>query len=121
MDLADNIKTIREHKGFKQIEVADYIGVDKSAYSRIEKGTRAITVIELQKMAELFAMSVDHILNYDGGVPTEVVIEDKTAIEQLKLIQQLPEEDRQTIFRLIDKMLTNQKFKDFFDKNLADL
>jgi len=101
--------------------VADYIGVDKSAYSKIEKGTRAITVIELQKMAELFAMSVDQILHYDGGIPAEVVIEDKTANEQLRLIQQLPEEDRQTIFRLIEKMLTNQKFKDFFNKNIGDL
>lgn len=121
MDLASNIKIIREHKDFKQIEVADYIGVDKSAYSKIEKGTRAITVIELQKMAELFAMSVDQILNYDGGVPAEVVIEDKATTEQLRLIQQLPEEDRQTIFRLIEKMLTNQKFKDFFNKNIAEL
>tara|TARA_A100001015_G_scaffold153002_1_gene169791 strand:+ start:349 stop:714 length:366 start_codon:yes stop_codon:yes gene_type:complete len=121
MDLAANIKTIREHKEFKQIEVATHIGVDKSAYSKIEKGTRAITVTELQKMAQLFAMSVDDILEYDGGVPTEVIIEDKAATEQLRLIQQLPEEDRQTIFKLIDKMLTNQKFKDFFTKNIGEL
>ncbi|WP_169712828.1 transcriptional regulator [Algoriphagus ratkowskyi] len=49
-----------------------------------------------------------------GGDPSEVVIEDKTAVEQLRLIQQLEDEDRQTIFKLIDKMLTNKKFKDFF-------
>ena len=34
---------------------------------------------------------------------------------------QLEEEDKQTIFRLIDKMLTNKKFKDFFNKNVATL
>ncbi|MCG8386825.1 MAG: helix-turn-helix domain-containing protein, partial [Cytophagales bacterium] len=28
-----------------------YIGVDKSAYSKIEKGARALTIEELQKMA----------------------------------------------------------------------
>ncbi len=39
-------------------------------------------------------------------MPQEVVIEDKTAVEQMRLIQQLDEEDKQTIFRLIDKMLT---------------
>jgi len=54
MNLADNIKAIRESKGLKQIEVADHIGVDKSAYSKIEKGSRAISVDELQKMALLF-------------------------------------------------------------------
>jgi hypothetical protein len=54
-------------------------------------------------------------------MPKEVVIEDKTAVEQMRLIQQLDEEDKQTIFRLIDKMLTNKKFKDFFAKNAATL
>ena len=39
----------------------------------------------------------------------------------MRLIQQLEEEDRQTIIRLIDKMLTNKKFKDFFAKNAATL
>lgn len=121
MGLADNIKAIREEKGLKQIEVADHIGVDKSAYSKIEKGTRSLTVDELQKMAQLFNLTTDQIINYDGKMPKEVIIEDKTAVEQMRLIQQLEEEDRQTIFRLIDKMLTNKKFKDFFAKNAATL
>jgi transcriptional regulator with XRE-family HTH domain len=121
MSLAENIKTIREEKNLKQIEVAAHIGVDKSAYSKIEKGARALTVEELQKMAQLFNLTTDQILNYDGKIPTEVIMEDKTAIEQMRLIQQLEEDDKQTIFKLIDKMLTNKKFKDFFAKNMASL
>jgi transcriptional regulator with XRE-family HTH domain len=121
MGLSENIKTIREEKNLKQIEVATHIGVDKSAYSKIEKGARALTVDELQKVAQLFNMTTDQIINYDGKLPKEVVIEDKTAVEQMRMIQQLDEEDKQTIFRLIDKMLTNKKFKDFFAKNVAML
>lgn len=41
MRLAENIKTIREEKNLKQIEVATHIGVYKTAYSKIEKGLRA--------------------------------------------------------------------------------
>lgn len=93
--------------------------MDKSAYSKIEKGLRSLTVEELQKMAQLFNLSTDQIINYDGRIPTEVVIEDKSAVEQMRLIQQLDDEDKQTIFKLIDKMLTNKKFKDFFHKNVA--
>jgi len=83
--------------------------------------SRKVTVAELQKMAGLFNTTIDQIVNYDGNMPTEVVIEDKTAIEQMHLIQQLEEDDKQTIFRLIDKMLTHKKFKDFFQKNMAAL
>ena len=121
MSLADNIKAIREEKNLKQIEVATHIGVDKSAYSKIEKGSRALTVDELQKMAQLFNMTADQVLNHDGKIPKEVVIKDKTTVEQMRLIQQLDEEDKQTIFRIIEKMLTNKKFKEFFQKNVAAL
>jgi transcriptional regulator with XRE-family HTH domain len=121
VDLADNIKSIREAKDLKQIEVANHIGVDKSTYSKIEKGLRAITVEELKKMAELFNITTDQIINYNGKVPKEVIIKDKAANEQLRLISELDDEDKQTVFKIIDKMLTNKKFKDFFNKNVSAL
>jgi transcriptional regulator with XRE-family HTH domain len=122
MDLANNIKTIREKQNLMQKEIAIHIGVDKSTYSKIEKGLRDVTVIELDKMSKLFNLSVDQIINYeDNLVPKEVVIEDKSSVEQLQLIQQLEDDDKQTIFKLIEKMLTNKKFKDFFAKNVAML
>jgi hypothetical protein len=43
---------------------------------------------------------------------------DKAANEQLKLISLLDDDDKQSIFKLIDKMLTNKKFKTFFQKNI---
>ncbi|WP_109675885.1 transcriptional regulator [Dyadobacter jejuensis] len=51
----------------------------------------------------------------------EVVIEDKNTTQQLKLIQELEDEDRSTIFKLGDKMLTKKKFKEFFNQNVAAL
>ena len=63
MNLFDNIKTIREEKNLKQIEVVAHIGVDKSAYSKIEMRARAVTVDELQRLAGIFNMTTDEILN----------------------------------------------------------
>lgn len=100
---------------------ATHIGIDKSAYCKIEKGLRALTVDELQQKAQLFNLFTDQIINYDGAIPIELVIEDKYAVEQMRLIHQLDEEDKQTFFKLTDKMLTNKKFKDLFHKNVAPL
>ena len=122
MNLADNIKAIREKQGLLQKEVALHISVDKSTYSKIEKGMREVTVVELQKLTKLFSLSADQILNYDENIiPKEVVIEDKSTIEQMQLLQELDEEDKSTVFKIIDKMLTTKKFKDFFNKNVAML
>jgi len=68
-----------------------------------------------------FHITIDQIVNFESDIPKEVVLEDKTAVEQMRLIQQLDDDDKQTIFKLIDKMLTNKKFKDFFNKNIAAL
>ena len=101
-----------------QKEVASHIGVDKSTYSKIEKGTREVTVKELQKIAKLFNTTIDNIVNFEGNIPKEITITDKTAVEQMNLISQLDEEDKQTVFNIIDKMLTNKKFKNFFQENI---
>ena len=70
---------------------------------------------------KIFGVSVDGFLNPGKEPLKEVTAVDKTTAEQMRLVQQLDEEDRQTIFRLIEKMLTNKKFKDFFQKNVAAL
>lgn len=122
MSLADNIKVIREKQGLLQKEVASHIDVDKSTYSKIEKGTREVTVAELQKLTKLFNLTTDEILNYNENlIPKEVVIEDKTVIEQMQLLDQLDEEDKSMVFKMIDKMLTTKKFKDFFNNNISTL
>jgi hypothetical protein len=63
----------------------------------------------------------DDILNPDKELPKDVTVEDKTTMEQVRLIQQLDDEDKHEIFRMIDIMLTKKKFKDFFQKKVATL
>lgn len=41
--------------------------------------------------------------------------------EQLNMINQLDEDDKNTVFKIVDTMLTKKKFKDFFQKNVAAL
>ncbi len=64
------------------------------SYFSINSIWSPITVEELQKMAGLFDMTTDQIINFGRKIPKEVVLEDKTAVEQMKLIQQLDDEDK---------------------------
>lgn len=121
MGLADNIKKLREDRELRQKEVANALDIGYSNYNKIENGNREISVKELQRLAGFYNISVDQVLNLDGGLPKEVVIEDKQAQEQLRLISELDTDDRAIIFKMIDKMLTSKKFKDFFQKNIASL
>ena len=122
MSLGNNIQTIRKNLGLLQKEVALELNLDKSSYSKVEKDMREVKVSELKILSILFNMSVDDIINYDENIsPKEVILEDKSENEQIKLINQLDEEDKSTILKIIDTMLTKKKFKDFFNKNVASL
>lgn len=122
MGLADNIKKLREDKELRQKEVANALDIGYSNYNKIENGNREISVKELQRLAEFYNITVDQVINLnDNNLPKEVVIEDKQAQEQLRLISELDTDDRAIIFKMIDKMLTSKKFKDFFSKNMASL
>jgi transcriptional regulator with XRE-family HTH domain len=122
MSIGNNIQTIRKNLELLQKEVALELNIDKSSYSKVEKDMREVKVSELKTLSNLFNMSVDDIINYDENIsPKEIILEDKSENEQIKLINQLDEEDKSTILKIIDTMLTKKKFKDFFNKNVASL
>ncbi len=58
-------------------------------------------------------------MNFDGNLPQEVTVADKTLMEQVKLIGELEPEEKSMVFKMVETMLTKKKFKDFFQKNVA--
>ena len=121
MNVGANIKKLREQMGLLQKQVASDLDIGYTNYNKLENGVREPSVAELQKLSKLFGISVDQIINLDESVPHEVTMEDKSSVEQLDLIKQLDEDDKNTVFKIIDTMLTKKKFKEFFQKNVAIL
>lgn len=119
MNVGENIRKIREDKGFTQQQIADLVGMHRSNYSKVETAQRELSINALAKVAKFFDLSIDELVNFEGIMPKEVTIEDKTTLEQVKLIGQLEPEDKNMVFRLIDTIVTKQKFKTFFAQNLA--
>lgn len=121
MNLGKIIRKIREQKGLLQKQVAAELEIGYTNYNKLENGNREPSVRELQALAKLFNMTVDQVLNFEGKLPKEVTIKDKREFERYNLINQLEDEDKDVVFKIIDTMLTKKKFKDFFQKNVANL
>jgi transcriptional regulator with XRE-family HTH domain len=103
-----------------QKEVASTAEMQASNYSKIESGQRDISVEALDKIAQLFGMTIDEIIHYeDSKKLTPIKLEDKTVTEKIQLISQLDEEDKNAVYRIIDGMLTKNKFQTFFEQNIA--
>jgi len=61
--LAEFIKKLRDKYELTQDYVAKCIGVSRPTYLQIEKGERELTISEAQKLADLFNISLNNLLN----------------------------------------------------------
>ena len=56
------LRDLREDHDMKQSEVAEYLGIQQTVYSRYERGFQSIPVEHLIKLADLYKVSTDYIL-----------------------------------------------------------
>ena len=62
-----------------QKQVAADIGLKPAHYNKIEKGLVEPSVVIIDKLAQLYNVTIDQIVHLEGEVSTEVVFEDKAA------------------------------------------
>ena len=66
--IGSKIKELRTQAGFNQSIIAEYLQVDQSLISKIEKGEREVSTDILKKLAELFGCKVSAIINQEEDV-----------------------------------------------------
>ncbi len=93
----------------------------RSNYSKVENGQREISLAAVDKIADYFNISTDELIHMGEDIPNEISLEDKTTVEQVKLIQELDPEEKSMIYKMIETFLTKKKFENFFNKNIAAL
>ena len=55
------IRDLREDNDKKQVDVAHYLGIAQTVYSRYERGFQTMPVEHLMKLADLYDVSLDYL------------------------------------------------------------
>lgn len=63
--IGNNIKDFRIRFGFSQDHIANYLGVDRTTISKYESGEREISLINLNRLADLFGIEIEYLLEPD--------------------------------------------------------
>lgn len=58
----ERIKTIRQERNVKQLDIIEYLKIDPSTYKRYESGKRALPIHHLKTLCEFYNISADYIL-----------------------------------------------------------
>lgn len=121
MNIADNLKKIREQRGLQQKQVALEIAIGITNYNRIENGQREASVEVLDKLAKFYGITIDEIVHFEDKKlpPKEVTVHDKAVVEQINLISQLDEKEKSVIYTIVESFISKKRFKDFVTQNAA--
>lgn len=56
--ISNNLKLLRENSGYTQKQIAEYLGVNRSAYANYESGDRTAPLSVLESVAKLFGVDL---------------------------------------------------------------
>jgi transcriptional regulator with XRE-family HTH domain len=102
MDVIDNIRRIRKHKGFSHEAMAIDLGISQAAYTKIENGDTKLTVDRLQEIAEILEVTLGDLLELESQSFHQEIHnnESVTAISHQK-VETLYQENREVYEKLI--------------------
>jgi transcriptional regulator with XRE-family HTH domain len=120
MHIGENIKTVREAKRLSQKQVALSINMDPSQYSKIEKGKTDPSVSTLEKIAVALQISLADLFQSED-IFKDINSADKTLIEKLRLIEQLDDQEKASIFNIIDGLFAKKRLKDSLSSALGSV
>jgi len=101
MDVVENIRNIRKHKGISHEAMAVNLGISQTAYTKIERRETKLTVDRLQKIAEILEVQLGELLELEPqSFHQEIHNNIGTAITHQK-VETLYQENREVYEKLL--------------------
>jgi transcriptional regulator with XRE-family HTH domain len=120
MNIGDNIKRIRIAKNLSQKEVTINAKLDTAQYSRIENGKTDPSVATLDRIAKALGVSLSDLFASTEELK-DINSHDKSIMEKVALVESLSEEERNTIYTMLDAFIGKKKLKDALSNVLHDI
>lgn len=105
MTIQDKIRICRVLKGYSVEYMAIELGIDKSSYSRIERGSVRLDTMKLERIVRLLGIELEWLMCV-GEITLDKIIQNENLISILSLENKLLREE---IDNLKKKNLQNQK------------
>lgn len=114
-DLGEKIKKLRFEKKWSQDKLAEKVGVGRQYISRYETGKISPNAENLQKLAEVFGVSIDYLLSNETKNLASIGIKDKNLLNLFAEVEKMDESDQLTIRNLLEAMVMKNRLKDLMN------
>lgn len=111
MSFSERLKKARLAKGYSKSDLAREIGVHYSQVGRYEEKGAQPSADVLAKLANALEVSSDYLMNGTSDDLAGSSLTDKELLNQFKIIEKLPEKDKDVVKVLLDAFITKGKLK----------
>lgn len=106
-NIGKKLRELRMARGWKQLDVADKVGLSRPAISNIEAGKRSLTLSTLKRFCELYEIDISYF-----GIETDNYNEINDLVSRIDAIfndKELDEDKKDELYRTIMKIYLESK------------
>lgn len=120
MNISKGIKLNKVDKVLIDKEVISAVDMGAAMYSRIETGKTEPSLSTLEKIAKALGVSLSDFFSSEDAV-ADVNSYDGSLMEKVKAIEALSDEEKKTVFSIVDAFAGKKKLKDALSNVLTDV
>lgn len=108
---AQRLRDLRKQKNLSQTELGQLAGLHYTHIGRFERGASRPSGDTLKRLADALDVTSDYLL--DGAVDeaAKAKFQDRELLRQFQEVEQLPDEDKNVVKKLLDAFLTKKQLQ----------
>lgn len=105
---AARLRALRKQKNLSQTELGQLAGLHYTHIGRFERGIALPGSDTLRRLADALSVTSDYLLEGATNAAAKAKFADRELLQQFQEVEQLPEEDKTVVKKLLDAFLTKK-------------
>jgi transcriptional regulator with XRE-family HTH domain len=108
---AQRLRELRKNKNLSQTELGQLAGLHYTHIGRFERGASRPSGDTLMRLADALGVTSDYLLDGATHEAAKARFEDRELLKQFQEVEQLPDEDKNVVKKLLDAFLTKKQLQ----------
>lgn len=112
MNFGERLKELRNKRSISQSKLAELTNLHYTQIGRYEKSKSLPSSDILKKLAEIFSVSIDYLIEGTTEDTAKSFIHDRDLLKQFKEIEALDQKDKETVKVFLDAFITKKHIQE---------